>query len=176
MEPQIIGNYICSKRKSLGLTQEQLADLINVTSKTISNWETWKSIPKSDNLDSLSKALRVSLVEIQAGKDLDGLDDETKELISQELKTLNEKVDSVHTITIKVEDRDLLSMEISVFAFGFSLIAIAFAGWAAFPKTTAHALIFLFLGLFGVWFVIFGKRAVKKLSKRIKERRQSTEK
>lgn len=176
MDPQITGNYIYSKRQLLGLTQEQLAELVNVTPKTISNWETGKTSIKSDNLDLLAKALHVSTGEIRTGKDFEGLDAETKELISRELKALYERVENVHTITIKVEDRDLLSMEISVYAFGFSLIAIALAGWTASPKTTAHALIFLFLGLFGVWFVIFGKRAVKKISKRIRDRRQASDK
>lgn len=176
MDPQITGNYIYSKRQLLGLTQEQLAEKIGVVPRTISNWENGKITSiKTDNLNSLSDALHVSVAEIMTGKDLD-LDAKTKELISRELKALNERVENVHTITIKVEDRDLLSMEISVYAFGFSLIAIALAGWTASPKTTAHALIFLFLGLFGVWFVIFGKRAVKKISKRIRDRRQASDK
>ena len=35
-----IGKYIASKRKSLGMTQEQLAQILNVSGRTVSRWET----------------------------------------------------------------------------------------------------------------------------------------
>ena len=40
-----IGNYIMTKRKELTLTQEQLAEKVGVSSKTISKWECGKSLP-----------------------------------------------------------------------------------------------------------------------------------
>ena len=34
-----VGNFIMEKRKSLGLTQQQLADKLNVSFQAISKWE-----------------------------------------------------------------------------------------------------------------------------------------
>ena len=34
-----IGKYIAGKRKSLGMTQKQLAEKIHVTNKAVSKWE-----------------------------------------------------------------------------------------------------------------------------------------
>ena len=34
-----IGKYIASKRKSLGMTQKQLAEKLAISDKTISKWE-----------------------------------------------------------------------------------------------------------------------------------------
>lgn len=40
MNQTAIGNYIARKRRERNLTQEQLADRLGVSNKTISKWET----------------------------------------------------------------------------------------------------------------------------------------
>jgi len=40
MEKEKIGKYIREKRTRLGMTQQQLADRIQVTEKAVSRWET----------------------------------------------------------------------------------------------------------------------------------------
>ena len=40
-----IGKYIASKRKSLGMTQKQLAEKLGMSDKSVSKWET-RSFPK----------------------------------------------------------------------------------------------------------------------------------
>ena len=177
MNTQNIGNYIREKRLLNGWTQEQFAEKVNVSPKTVSAWENgnFTSI-KNDNLDKLSEVLHVSIGEIFLGKDMTGLDEETKMLLDQEIKSLNEKMDGVQTITIKVEDRGLLSMEMGVYAFGFSIFAIALAWWAASPRTPLVSFICLILGLFGIGFVICGKRVIARLTKRVKKERGQTEK
>lgn len=56
-----LGKQIKDKRKELKLTQKELADLVNVSSQVISNWERGYTTPNSDDLQRLSKALNVSL-------------------------------------------------------------------------------------------------------------------
>ena len=48
------GEVLQTKRKSMGLTQEDLADKLFVSSKTISNWETNKTTPDIDNVIRIS--------------------------------------------------------------------------------------------------------------------------
>ncbi len=172
MNTQNIGNYLRSKREQNGWTQEEFAELVNVSDRQVRNWEkgAFSSI-KNENLDQLSRVLRVSISEIFMGKDMSGLDEETKALLDQEIKGLNERVDSVQTITIKVEDRGLLSMELGVCAFGISIFAVALAWWAASPRTPLISIICLLLGLFGIGFLICGKRVVSRLTKRAKKER-----
>ena len=50
-----------TKRKSMGLTQEDLADKLFVSSKTISNWETNKTTPDIDNVIRISQLFDISL-------------------------------------------------------------------------------------------------------------------
>ena len=56
-----IGENIANLRKNQNLTQESLAKLINVSPKTISSYETNRSLPSLDILISISKALNTDL-------------------------------------------------------------------------------------------------------------------
>jgi len=56
-----ISQSIKEKRKEHQLTQEQLAEKIYVTNKTVSNWETGKTTPDIDSLIRLAKLFDLSL-------------------------------------------------------------------------------------------------------------------
>ena len=138
----------------------------------MSTWESGKFTSiKNDNLDKLKELLHVSIGEIFVGEDMTGLAEDTKALLDQEIKSLNERVNSVQTITIKVEDRGLLSLEIGIYSYGFSIVAIALAFWAASSRTLLISLACFVFGFFGVGFAIFGKRIVNKLTMRIQRER-----
>jgi len=70
-----IGNFIMDKRKALGLTQQQLADKLNISFQAISKWENGTSYPNIEILKDLSTALDVTVDEILSGseKDVEGL-------------------------------------------------------------------------------------------------------
>ncbi len=55
-----IGNKIRKFRKESGLTQEQLAEKINVTKSRISNWEQGINRPDADIIGNICRALNVS--------------------------------------------------------------------------------------------------------------------
>lgn len=70
-----VGNFIMEKRKSLGLTQQQLADKLNVSFQAISKWENGTTYPNIEILRDLAIVLNVSVDEILVGseRDVDGL-------------------------------------------------------------------------------------------------------
>ena len=45
MEKEKIGKYIRKKRIEKGMTQQQLAEKIQVTEKAVSRWETGRGVP-----------------------------------------------------------------------------------------------------------------------------------
>ena len=55
-----IGNRIRKYRKESGLTQEQLAETINVTKSRVSNWEQGINRPDADIIGNICRALNVS--------------------------------------------------------------------------------------------------------------------
>lgn len=70
-----VGNFIMEKRKSMGMTQQQLADKLNISFQAISKWENGTTYPNIEILRDLAIVLDVSVDEILAGseRDVDGL-------------------------------------------------------------------------------------------------------
>lgn len=61
MEKEEIGKKIKILRKTRGLTQEQLADKLNVKRATISNYEIGRRSPHIKELEAIAEALGVNL-------------------------------------------------------------------------------------------------------------------
>ena len=56
-----LGNKICYLRKKLHISQEELADKLNVSRQSISKWEMDQSLPQIDKIILLSNWFNVSL-------------------------------------------------------------------------------------------------------------------
>ena len=69
MNQTAIGSYIARKRKEQNLTQEQLAETLGVSNKTISKWENGKCMPDCGIIQKLCEALGVTLPELMDGED-----------------------------------------------------------------------------------------------------------
>lgn len=65
---KIIGNFICERRKVLGMTQIQLADRLCVTNKAISKWETGEGYPDITIVLDLSRVLCTTADELLNGR------------------------------------------------------------------------------------------------------------
>lgn len=64
-----IGNYISKKRKEKNITQQELAEQLNVSNKTVSKWECGKSLPDYSVVEALCSALDISTSELFSGVD-----------------------------------------------------------------------------------------------------------
>ena len=69
MNQTAIGSYIARKRREQNLTQEQLAQQLGVSNKTISKWENGKCMPDYSIIEPLCDALHVTLPELMDGED-----------------------------------------------------------------------------------------------------------
>ena len=69
MNQTVIGSYIAHKRREQNLTQEQLAQQLGVSNKTISKWENGKCMPDYSIIQTLCDALHVTLPELMDGED-----------------------------------------------------------------------------------------------------------
>ena len=70
MNQIIVGQFIALKRKEKNLTQGQLAEILNISNKTISKWETGKSMPDYSLINPLCEALDVAVSELIEGQAL----------------------------------------------------------------------------------------------------------
>ncbi len=62
-----IGDFLKSLRKSKGYTQANLAEMLNVSNKSVSKWETGSGLPEMQTLLELAKIYEVTVDEILRG-------------------------------------------------------------------------------------------------------------
>ena len=90
---ETIGNRIAKFRKAKGMTQEELANQLGVSSQAVSKWENDASCPDISLLPQLSKVLGVTTDELLTGKN-----DEVKMVPAEQRKPLEQL-----TMRIKVD-------------------------------------------------------------------------
>ena len=73
MNQYVTGAMIRRMRENKKMTQLQLAEELTVSCKAISKWETGKGFPDVGLLESLGKALDVSVIELLSGEDITNL-------------------------------------------------------------------------------------------------------
>ena len=70
MNQEKIGKFIAECRKKQKLTQEELAEKLNVNIRTISRWETGVSIPDLSLYEPLCNTLNITINELLSGSRL----------------------------------------------------------------------------------------------------------
>ena len=67
MDQIMIGKFLKELRKEKNITQEQLADKLNVSGRTVSRWETGNNMPDISILVEMAELFDVSIPEIING-------------------------------------------------------------------------------------------------------------
>ena len=63
-----MGNYLSNRRKALGLTQKQIAELVDVSEATVSRWESGEiANMRRDRIAAYAKALKTTPSFIMSG-------------------------------------------------------------------------------------------------------------
>jgi len=68
MDQEQIGKFIAKCRKSKNMTQEELAEKLNVNVKSISRWENGKNMPDYSVIEILCDTLDINVNELLNGK------------------------------------------------------------------------------------------------------------
>ena len=89
MNQEKIGKLIKKVRRDKGLTQQDLADLLNLSPKTISKWECGKGCPDISILNELCAILGISVTELLNGEL--GLKDDNNVTITESIKYYNNR-------------------------------------------------------------------------------------
>ena len=84
-----IGETIASLRKEKGMTQNELAEKMNVTDKAVSKWERDLSCPDINTISKLADVLNVSVEELLKAKKKDYTNNRIKDLINLILKAVS---------------------------------------------------------------------------------------
>ena len=94
MEQLKIGKFISAKRKEQNLTQEKLAEMLGVSNKSVSKWETGKCMPDWSLHMRLCEILNISMNELLSGEainedNLNDIADDNSFILLKLLEKLN---------------------------------------------------------------------------------------
>ncbi len=81
MDQKKIGSFLKELRKEKGITQEQFAEVLGVSGRTVSRWETGSNMPDISLLISIAEYFDVSIPEIINGeRKSENMNEEIKEV------------------------------------------------------------------------------------------------
>lgn len=96
MEQKNVGSFLKTLRREKNLTQEQLAEQLHVSGRTVSRWETGSNMPDISLLVALAEFYEVSIPEIIDGeRKSETMNEEAKETalkLSDYAETVNRKL------------------------------------------------------------------------------------
>lgn len=145
MTQKDIGRFIAAKRKEKNLTQEQLAQLLNISNKTVSKWECGRCMPDYSVIEPLCSALDITVGELLEGKehsDSESTGSEKYKELLYRLQQAENKVDSL-------EHKSTHSSVGGGIGFGCALaMIISYVAWRSIGWAILH-------GIFGWGYVIY---------------------
>lgn len=105
MDQGKIGKFIGELRREKKIKQSDLADLLGVTSKTVSRWETGKYMPDLSLFTSISDIFNISLNELISGERITGKKNENSIEIEAKFEIEKSKYEQLINYFIKESDK-----------------------------------------------------------------------
>lgn len=123
MDQDKIGAFIAERRKSLSLTQAQLAEKLNITDRAVSKWETGRAMPDVSIMLSLCKTLKISVNDLLNGEvvSMDNYNEKTEKVLLEMAKQKEES------------DKRLLRLELFI-GFTVSIVFLALISIVAYVE------------------------------------------
>ena len=114
-----IGKFIADCRKKKSITQEELAEKLNITDRAVSKWERGLSLPDAGKMIDLCNILEINVNELLNGERIDMKDYEKK---NEELLLELAKQDELKNKKM-ITDMYVLGFTTVVFYIGITLLA-----------------------------------------------------
>lgn len=169
MDQKKIGRFLRELRKAKGLTQEQLAEKFNVSSRTVSRWENGNNMPDLDILIEVSDYYEIDLREILNGeRKSEDMNKEIKETVLQAVDYTNTEAEKYNKLIRICNSVAFLLFAINRSLKGTELYAknALVGNGLDFAEGAAMGLLFvglIMLSHFGARIRAFKKRILKKM-------------
>ena len=150
MDIEKIGKFIAENRKKKNMTQEQLAEKLGVTSKTISRWENGNYMPDISLLKPISEELGITLNDLLSGEKVEKeqYQEKLEENIINTIDYSNKKV---------TEKNNLIGLILIIFGVLCTITAMSI-----FPSESSWG------GIYSIWGGIITLFGISKLTYKMK--------
>lgn len=155
MDQERIGKFIAECRKNKKMTQEELASILGVTDRSVSNWENGKNMPDLSLFKPLCDELGITINDLMSG-----------EVITKENYQKNFEENIINTIDYSTNKLSKYSKVISLILIIFGLF-ISLSAIMIFPSESSWSSIYSIFGIMvfmiGISRVINGVKWYKRL-------------
>ena len=134
MDQKKVGLFLKTLRKEKNMTQEVLAETLNVSSRTVSRWETGSNMPDISLLVELSEFYQVGIPEIINGE-------RKSENMNQEPKDTAIKMAEYSKNELNIEKRKLINVLLMICG-----VFIMISALAIFPNESSWGSIYATIG------------------------------
>lgn len=134
MDQKKAGQFLKTLRKEKNITQEVLAEILNVSGRTVSRWETGSNMPDISLLVELAEFYQVSISEI-----IDG--ERKSEKMNQEAKDTAIKMAEYSKNELGAEKQKIISSLLMIFGIFLMISALAI-----FPNESSWGSIYAIIG------------------------------
>lgn len=118
-----IGKTIASLRKNKGMTQNELAEKMNVTDKAVSKWERNLSCPDVNTISKLADILGVSVEELLNSKNKEYFNSKIKDLVNLIFKAVALAM-GIAVVVLNILDKINVKSSMIMLGIGISCICI----------------------------------------------------
>lgn len=139
MEKKSIGDFLAALRKSNGLTQQDIADKLNVSNKTVSKWERNESRPDITLIPVIAELFGVTCDEILLGERL-SIDSNPQNRVNKVEKQIKHLFDST---VIKFKNISLISILLTI----VGLIVMFSTSYAFYAPIIGFGLCIIFIAV-----------------------------
>ncbi len=139
MELRKIGKFIAERRKVQKITQEKLAEMLDVSDRAVSKWERGICMPSTAVMPELCKILEISVNELFCGERIEMKDEKKAERALMEIAKAKEQTDK------KLLDFEVIVGVAIVMMFVPSIILLAYADMQNWVRAALICILTIFV-------------------------------
>ncbi|MBQ2956043.1 MAG: helix-turn-helix transcriptional regulator [Clostridia bacterium] len=125
MEKKTIGAFLAVLRKANGMTQQEVADRLNVSNKTVSKWECDESLPDITLIPALAEMFSVTADEILRGRRM-----QKEEAPAQEERRAEKTAAQARSLMVRTMAKHLNGLTIAAAVLAAGMIALFTVSYA----------------------------------------------
>lgn len=172
MDQVKIGSFLKTLRNEKGLTQEQLAEVVNVSRRSVSRWETGSNLPDLDVLMELADYYGVELRELLDGeRKSEQMNEEMKQTVLQVAEYSNEEKKRITKTVLVYLTIGIVALIVSTV---LKFVELEGGFWLGFVEGGCTGIMFWAL-LMGILYVTGSLTQVKAFKLRLLGRKRAAE-
>lgn len=129
MEKNVLGNKIHQLRKTNNMSQQNLADKLCVSNKTISKWECGNGSPDIETLNKIANIFHISVDELINENNSNSNENENENIISNHNTAISNAEETISNINVSISHKNMKNKKtLTIMTLSSSIFIIVLIG------------------------------------------------